>query len=82
MYKRQELLLAHKDRTRVISDDLRKAVIAKNGDVQQTFLVDGFVAGTWRQEGERVLLDPFEPLPRTARRELEDEADRLAAWLR
>ena len=78
----EELLLAHKDRTRVISDDLRKAVIAKNGDVQQTFLVDGFVAGTWRQEGERVLLDPFEPLPRTARRELEDEAKRIAAWLR
>jgi hypothetical protein len=78
----EELLLAHKDRTRVISDDFRKAVIAKNGDVQQTFLVDGFVAGTWRQEGERVLLDPLEPLPRTVRRELEDEADRLAAWLR
>jgi hypothetical protein len=78
----EEVLLAHKDRTRVISDDLRKAVIAKNGDIQQTFLVDGFVAGTWRQEGDRLLLDPFEPLPRTVRRELEDEAGRLAAWLR
>jgi Winged helix DNA-binding domain len=78
----EEVLLAHKDRTRVMSDDFRKTVIAKNGDVQQTFMVDGFVAGTWRQDGERVLLDPFEPLPRTARRELEDEAARLASWLR
>jgi hypothetical protein len=78
----EEVLLAHKDRARVISDDFRKAVIAKNGDVQQTFMVDGFVAGTWRHEGDRVLLDPFEPLPRAVRRELEDEAGRLAAWLR
>jgi hypothetical protein len=78
----EEVLLAHKDRRRVLSEDLRKTVIAKNGDVQQTFMVDGFVAGTWRHEDERVLLDPFEPLPRGARRELEDEAARLAAWLR
>jgi hypothetical protein len=78
----EEALLAHKDRTRLMSDDFRKAVIAKNGDVQQTFLVDGFVAGTWRQEGEQVLLDPFEPLPRTVHRKLQDEADRLAGWLR
>lgn len=78
----EEVLLAHKDRARVISDDLRKAVIAKNGDVQQTFMIDGFVAGTWRHESDRVLLDPFEPLPRAVRRELEDEAGRLASWLR
>jgi hypothetical protein len=57
-------------------------VIHKNGDVQQTFLVDGIVAGLWRVEGEQIALEPFAPLPRAARRELEDEAARLAAWLR
>jgi len=77
-----ELLLAHKDRTRVLPEDYRAAVIYKNGDVQQAFLVDGFVAGLWRQDGDRIALEPFAPLPRTARRELEDEAGRLAAWLR
>ena len=77
-----ELLLAHKDRTRVLPDEHRKTVIHKNGDVQQTFLVDGIVAGLWRLDGERIALEPFAPLPRTARRELEDEAARLAAWLR
>jgi hypothetical protein len=76
-----ELLLAHKDRTRVLADDYRKTVIHKNGDVQQAFLVDGQVAGLWRQDGERVLLEPFAPLPRAARRELEEEAARLQAWL-
>jgi hypothetical protein len=77
-----ELLLAHKDRTRVLPEEHRKTVIHKNGDVQQTFLVDGMVAGLWRVDGERVALEPFAPLPRTARRELEDEAARLGAWLR
>lgn len=77
-----ELLLAHKDRTRVLPDEHRKIVIHKNGDVQPTFLADGFVAGLWRREGDRIVLEPFAPLPRTTRRELETEARRLAEWLR
>jgi len=76
-----ELLLAHKDRTRVLPDEYRKTVIAKNGDVQQAFLVDGVVAGLWTRDGDRISLEPFAPLPRTTRRELEDEAARLRAWL-
>ena len=31
------------------------------------FLVDGFVAGTWRVEQGKVRLEPFAPLPRAAR---------------
>jgi hypothetical protein len=49
--------------------------------VQQTLLVDGMVAGLWTLDGGRIALEPFEPLPRTVRRELEDEAARLATWL-
>jgi hypothetical protein len=56
-------------------------VIRKNGDVQPTFLVDGFVAGLWREEHGKVALEPFAPLPRAAWRELEAEARRLGAWL-
>jgi Winged helix DNA-binding domain len=78
----EELLLAHKDRTRVLPDEYRKQVIAVNGDVRQAVLVDGFVAGYWEQDGDRVALHPFSPLPLQTRRELEDEAARLAAWLR
>ena len=76
-----ELLLAHQDRTRVLPDEYRKAAIQRTGDVQQTFLVDGLVAGLWAQDGDRISLQPFAPLPRAARRELEDEAARLGAWL-
>ena len=39
------------------------------------------VAGVWRVEKGRVLTEPFAPLPRVARRELADEAERLQAWL-
>ena len=73
-------LLAHADRTRILPDAYRRTVIRPNGDVQPTFLVDGFVAGTWRVEDGRVEVEPFEPLPTRARRELEDEASRLAAF--
>jgi hypothetical protein len=75
------VLLAHADRTRVISDEYRRIVIRKNGEVQQTFLVDGVVAGTWRIDDGRVLTEPFEPLPRRVMRELEAEAKRLAAFV-
>jgi hypothetical protein len=78
----EELLLAHKDRTRVLPDEYRSQVIAVNGDVRQSVLVDGFVAGWWEQQGERVVVHPFAPLPRQTMREVGDEAVRLAAWLR
>jgi hypothetical protein len=74
-------LLAYDIRERIIPELYRKTVIQRNGDVLPTFLVDGFVAGTWRERKGRVELEPFEPLPRTARRDLEAEAKRLEAFL-
>ena len=47
---------------------------------QLRHFVDGAVAGTWRYEGGRVVLDPFERLGARARREVRDEAERLAAF--
>jgi len=80
--KWDNVLLGFADRTRVLPEEYRKTVIAKNGDVAQTFLVDGVVAGTWRQEKGKVTLAPFAPLPRAVRLEAEDEAARLAEFLR
>ena len=59
----------------------RKTVIRVNGDVAQTFLVEGLVAGTWRVEDGRVVAEPFGTLSRSVQRELEDEAGRLEAFL-
>jgi hypothetical protein len=75
------LVLSHDDRRRVLADQHRAAVI-QGGEVRAIFLVDGFVAGTWSLDGGCVQLEPFAPLPRAARREVEDEAARLEAFLR
>jgi hypothetical protein len=76
-------LLAHADRTRVLPEELRKQVIRKNGDVTQTVLVDGIVAASWTADKKgKVTVEPYAPLPRVARRAVEDEAARLEAWLR
>jgi hypothetical protein len=74
------MLLAHEDRSRILPDAYRKVVIRPNGDVRPTFLVDGFVAGTWKHQGDEVTLEPFEPLRRGVRRELEAEAQAVARF--
>ncbi len=79
--KWDNLLLAFDDRTRVLPEEHRRTVIGKNGDVAQTFLVDGVVAGTWRSEDGRVTLTPFAPLPRAVRADVEEEAHRLETFL-
>lgn len=75
------MLLAFADRTRVLPEGYRKRVIGMNGDVAQTFLVDGFVAGTWRADGGRVVPEPFAVLARVTRRAVEAEAERLESFL-
>jgi hypothetical protein len=61
-----DLLLSHADRTRVISDEHRRAVFTQNGIVQATILVDGVVGGLWRTTRRRDLatltVTPFQPL--------------------
>jgi winged helix DNA-binding protein len=74
------LLLSHADRSRVLPPDYRNAVIT-GGWVHPTFLVDGVVAGIWRLEDGKVKTEPFAPLPRGARRELDEEARRLAGFV-
>jgi hypothetical protein len=74
------LVLSHRDRTRVLPEDYRRRVI-RGGDVRPTFLVDGLVAGEWRREANKVKVEPYVPLPARARREVDGEARRLAAFL-
>ena len=79
--KWDNVLLAFADRTRLLPEEHRKTVIKMNGDVAQTFLVDGVVAGIWRVENGRVVTEPFASIPRTVQRELNQEAARLEAFL-
>ena len=71
-------LLVHARRTQILPEPYRPLVFnTKTPHSVPTFLVDGAVAGTWRYEGGRVEVKPFEPLPKAARNEVEDEAKRL-----
>ena len=75
-------LLVHARRTQILPEEYRPLVFnIKTPNSVNTFLVDGQVAGTWHEDGGRVKLEPFAPLPRAARRETEDEARRLGAFL-
>jgi Winged helix DNA-binding domain len=74
-------LLVHARRTGVLPEKYRPIVFStKMPPSYPTFLVDGAVAGTWRYERGRVTIDPFRRLSRDARREVEEEAERLAAF--
>jgi len=82
------LLLAYdpRQRARVLPDEHRGTVITRNADVLPTFLVDGFIAGTWLprhdDSGQPVAeLRPFAPLDSAERAALEEEADRLLPTL-
>jgi Winged helix DNA-binding domain len=74
-------LLVHARRTQVLPDKYRSRVFhVKVPQSVSTFLVDGRVAGTWKYEKGRVTLAPFHRLDAATRRELDEEADRLAAF--
>jgi len=76
-------LLAFADRRRVITDELRKGVIAKNGDVAATVLVDGIVAAMWTYARDgKVSVEYIGPATRTQKAAVAEEAARLQQWLR
>jgi hypothetical protein len=72
-------LLVHARRTGVLPEEHRPKVFnAKTPQSVPTFLVDGRVAGTWRLEGGRVKTKSFGRLDAAAKRQIREEAERLA----
>jgi hypothetical protein len=77
----EPMLLVSSRRTQVLPEEYRGRIFnTKTPHSFSTFLLDGQVAGTWKYEKGKVRLEPFAPIPRKAKRELEDEAALLAAW--
>jgi Winged helix DNA-binding domain len=74
--------LGYDRRARILPDEFAQLQIGHNGS--QTFLVDGFVSGSWEVERARssatLVLTAFAPLPRAARREVDEEASALVRW--
>jgi hypothetical protein len=74
-------LLVHARRTGLLPEPLRPEVFSvKKPHGTPTFLVDGAVAGAWRYDDGRIALEPWTKLDRAARRALDAEAERLAAF--
>jgi hypothetical protein len=78
------LLLAHADRTRIVADEHRSALVTKNLRVRAAFLLDGVIQGTWTVErvgkAATVVLAPFVALPKRAK-PLRDEAEEMLRFL-
>jgi hypothetical protein len=75
------IILAHRDRSRIVPPEYIDIVFnKKNATTKNTFTVDGFVAGAWRIEKRRLVVEPFAPLPAKWKREVDAEGERLLAW--
>ena len=72
-------VLAHADRSRIVADEDREVLMRDR--LMRTFLVDGFVAGTWELRGETLHVRPKRPLTLPAQRALTSEAEQLLAFL-
>jgi hypothetical protein len=74
------VLLAHARTTGILPEEHRSKVFStRTPQSVATFLVDGTVAGTWTYEKGRIRLEPFGRLDQSTRRQLEAEAEGLAA---
>jgi hypothetical protein len=75
------LVLGHANRTRIISDDVRKRLFTVNGVFPGFLLVDGFVVGTWRldrrKNGTTLHLESDRVLRASERDELAEEGAQL-----
>ncbi|MDJ1133282.1 winged helix DNA-binding domain-containing protein [Streptomyces iconiensis] len=77
-------ILSHADRTRIMDEEVRRALAGKNGQVPGTFLVDGRVHGTWKaetgQKSATLTLTCFGALSGEDRDALEKEGQALLAF--
>jgi hypothetical protein len=71
------VVLGHKDRTRIASDRDR---LIRSLD-KPMLLVDGFLRGTWKLVDERIVVDAFDPLTGDEQRQVDEEAERLRAFM-
>jgi Winged helix DNA-binding domain len=74
-------LLVHARRTGILAEEHRPLVFnTRTPHSTPAFLVNGVVAGTWKYERGRVRPEPFGRLDAATRREVRNEAERLAAF--
>ena len=72
-------ILAHAERSRIIAREDRDTVYRDRS--MRTFLIDGFVAGTWRVDGSTIHLQPLGRLSDVDRVAVTEEASRLLEFV-
>jgi hypothetical protein len=83
------VLLGYADRSRVVHNEYRPKLFTRNLLIPASFLVDGFVAGTWTVQLKTtatrreacLVLTPFRKLDRKTRAELAEEGERLLRFV-
>ncbi|MCW2926171.1 MAG: hypothetical protein JWM86_139 [Thermoleophilia bacterium] len=79
------LLLSHRDRSRVVDPAFKPYIASRNGMPPPTYLVDGFVHGLWTcaRSGDVATLQlaPFAPIPAWAQEPLVREGEALLGFL-
>lgn len=91
LYDFDNILRAHADRTRVISDEGRRRLSVRNGMPPAAVLLDGSVAATWKVNRTRpnrssthtrsLDVSPFRPLTGSETEEVVEEGRRLLDFL-
>jgi hypothetical protein len=85
LYDFDNLLLSHADRTRVCTDEFRRAFVRRSGAVPGAVLVDGFTAAHWRltrdRDGATLEVHPHRPLAEDEAAAVEAEATEVLAFL-
>ncbi|TWF78740.1 winged helix DNA-binding protein [Pseudonocardia hierapolitana] len=85
LYDFDNLLLSHADRTRVCTDEFRRAFVRRSGPVPGAVLVDGFTAAHWTltrdRDGATLEVHPHRPLTPDEAAAVEAEATGVLAFM-
>ncbi len=74
-------VLAHRDRTRILPEAVRREVMPGWSDVRPTVLVDGYVAALWDRADDVLTVRALRPLTAAERDDVMAEAERVAAFV-
>ncbi|MCW2786243.1 MAG: hypothetical protein JWP74_2760 [Marmoricola sp.] len=75
------VFLSHADRDRIAPEPARKGWMGPNGGLGATLFLDGLLAGLWRVEDGRVVIEPFSSPTKAQQRGIDAEIVRVEALL-
>ncbi|GAB2479419.1 winged helix DNA-binding domain-containing protein [Jatrophihabitans fulvus] len=75
------LWLSHADRSRIATDENRRAWMGPNGGVGAGVFVDGMLEGWWNGDADGITVRPCREFTRRERSALDDEIARVRAFL-